>query len=35
MILTNPPFGAQVEKEDKVQDKDTQFEIQKDEKSKK
>lgn len=30
IILTNPPFGAQVEKEDKVQEKDTQFEIQKD-----
>lgn len=30
VILTNPPFGAQVEKEDKVQEKDTQFEVQKD-----
>ncbi|MGX3098065.1 N-6 DNA methylase [Helicobacter sp. 23-1046] len=30
IILTNPPFGAQVEKEDKVQEKDTQFEVQKD-----
>lgn len=35
VILTNPPFGAQVEKEDKVQDKDTQFEIQNDGKVKK
>lgn len=30
IILTNPPFGAQVEKEDKVQEKDTQFLVQKD-----
>lgn len=30
IILTNPPFGAQVEKEDKVQEKDTQFLAQKD-----
>lgn len=30
IILTNPPFGAQVEKEDKVQEKDTQFETQRD-----